>query len=735
MVATKFAYASPLENERMVHSVEPVIDSRNRQILSGWLRPSRDLRNVQLLFASVRQECDLTLATFELQSASETALFGSENELCKANRSNGSNNGQGNNYTEEASPLDESPNATGYHHQEHQSRHHQSSLPSGGFGSLNIDNSSIISKPSEVPRAVLEMKANLNETYGEYMGGMGSPTVTLSRPPRNNELQPLQVNSDGEFLPSDEPSSLPPLHQQQQKHESTGTTTPPSQNQGRMSTVHQFQLANKVEDRSMKRIPAWYAATEILDSACEQTSVASSGLLFGIVHAIIPYIANSIQRFVKGENNPVLLDDSLSTGIPLSIAVSLAGIFLMTTNFMFLMVGIQDFKRRLIAQQQRHAILRNGFLARPRELDAVIEKINIKENRSSKVMKKKKIQKKLEKFTFTTGGENQEEGGTAQEQESEEVDQDQQDNSQNNGINIDINDENNNENSGRDLDRIQQEAIDSVVNMQRQSTTRFYEKIRKGSTAATTTGNNNIIRSSVVVEEEASDENNNTNHHSKSHTVDFDKEAEVVEDGLGKNDNQKSNGFEPIIRIPMDRHQNILTWWYLRVVLQDYGLAYQKRIALFCGYFVLYMAALLVAIVIEVMLQTANIDLATVLYIGFHGLTISLLVITMVRYGSQYNHSRKEDVSILIRKQMDLEIQLAHIQQLKKRHPYIFRDPMSFRTNKTLLPTEAVKIEDPSIRIKQAIDALKTVQAAVIVDNGIHGIRILGFEAGHEVMS
>lgn len=37
-------------------------------------------------------------------------------------------------------------------------------------------------------------------------------------------------------------------------------------------------------------------------------------------------------------------------------------------------------------------------------------------------------------------------------------------------------------------------------------------------------------------------------------------------------------------------------------------------------------------------------------------------------------------------------------------------------------------------RIKQAIEALKIFRAAMAVDNGIHGIRILGSEAGHELI-
>lgn len=167
--------------------------------------------------------------------------------------------------------------------------------------------------------------------------------------------------------------------------------------------------------------------------------------------------------------------------------------------------------------------------------------------------------------------------------------------------------------------------------------------------------------------------------------------------------------------------------------MQDYGLAYQKRIALFCGYFLLYIAGLLVAVAINGFVNSSSnpIDIVTIMYIFVHSICISSLLLMMVLYGSDYNEMRKEDSLVLIRKQMDLQAQLHHINGLKDLYPHMFRGEML--TN-VLKEKDMFKIPDPAPRIKHALEALRTVQTAVEVDNSIHSIKILGFEAGDDLV-
>ncbi len=137
--------------------------------------------------------------------------------------------------------------------------------------------------------------------------------------------------------------------------------------------------------------------------------------------------------------------------------------------------------------------------------------------------------------------------------------------------------------------------------------------------------------------------------------------------------------------------------------------------------------------------QTTAFDLNLIMYICVHGLLISALIIMMIRYGSEYNALRKSDSLILIRKQMDLETQLSHTQRLIQRYPQLFyTSPEELaaeaQTPEDLAKLTRVKIQDPSYKILHALEALRTIQMAVSVDNVIHSIKILGFEAGHELV-
>ncbi|KAI8847762.1 hypothetical protein BC829DRAFT_395492 [Chytridium lagenaria] len=54
-----------------------------------------------------------------------------------------------------------------------------------------------------------------------------------------------------------------------------------------------------------------------------------------------------------------------------------------------------------------------------------------------------------------------------------------------------------------------------------------------------------------------------------------------------------------VVRIPMDRAQNIVAWWYLRACLQDWGLNYFRRISAYTGFFLVYVGLLVVIVLVQ----------------------------------------------------------------------------------------------------------------------------------------
>ncbi|KAI9189925.1 hypothetical protein H9P43_001358 [Blastocladiella emersonii ATCC 22665] len=64
VVATKHAFTSPLEQKEMEERVEPLEAREARQIITGWINPSKNLVETQILLASTRQSADLTRGQF-----------------------------------------------------------------------------------------------------------------------------------------------------------------------------------------------------------------------------------------------------------------------------------------------------------------------------------------------------------------------------------------------------------------------------------------------------------------------------------------------------------------------------------------------------------------------------------------------------------------------------------------------------------------------------------------------
>ncbi|KAI9189928.1 hypothetical protein H9P43_001361 [Blastocladiella emersonii ATCC 22665] len=64
VIAFKYAFTSPIELQRMEEELESTEAKKQRQVLTGWSRPNKELVQREILLASVRQWLDLTQGYF-----------------------------------------------------------------------------------------------------------------------------------------------------------------------------------------------------------------------------------------------------------------------------------------------------------------------------------------------------------------------------------------------------------------------------------------------------------------------------------------------------------------------------------------------------------------------------------------------------------------------------------------------------------------------------------------------
>lgn len=82
VIATKYAFTSPVEYQQMFTNFEHPNVRLGRQVISGWAQPNDKVKDTQLLLASVRQKVDLTLAWFECISKSKCQEESSQRVQC-----------------------------------------------------------------------------------------------------------------------------------------------------------------------------------------------------------------------------------------------------------------------------------------------------------------------------------------------------------------------------------------------------------------------------------------------------------------------------------------------------------------------------------------------------------------------------------------------------------------------------------------------------------------------------
>jgi hypothetical protein len=324
----------------------------DRQLLTGWIIPRQELINLQLLLASVRQEVDLTLACFDMKE-DNTWQFTQENTTIPMNSSS------------VPPPKDET----------------------------------VTEKPAApAVKEVTEMKAQLTDTYGEYVSQLaptvledilgkstntdfkkdgsrgsshnksmlGKSTSTASGSSKGTSSRKVMASSfKVEPAQEEEPTeiSIPvptlPLIQ--------NPPVPPPQllNVQRDIVVNiDDSKTNLVDDSPITAvpeppksnippfIPAWYVANGLMKESIENSSLlrlVRFSLLLGAVHASIPFLGNlAAMHFAKTSNpNLIVLLDVEWRGILLSVVVIYIGFTLMVRNFAFLIAGVIDFQRYL----------------------------------------------------------------------------------------------------------------------------------------------------------------------------------------------------------------------------------------------------------------------------------------------------------------------------------------------------------------------------------------------------
>ncbi|KAJ3208321.1 hypothetical protein HDU67_006806 [Dinochytrium kinnereticum] len=203
-----------------------------------------------------------------------------------------------------------------------------------------------------------------------------------------------------------------------------------------------------------------------------------------------------------------------------------------------------------------------------------------------------------------------------------------------------------------------------------------------------------------------------------------------------------------VYRIPMDRPQNLVAWWYLRACLQDWGLTYFRRISLYAGFFLVYVFVLIGAAFINMYFTEQVLETPIILYVTLHGAVLCSLIGVMIFYGERYNQNRRRAGRCLAQKKVELE---AEYSDICRRHRVLSKihiskhnslrpktgDPFHVTAASHDAQAMTVTLEAMETRKSQLWDAcraLESVLRAVQNDNQINSIKILGFEAGDQLL-
>ncbi|KAI8847761.1 hypothetical protein BC829DRAFT_395484 [Chytridium lagenaria] len=200
--------------------------------------------------------------------------------------------------------------------------------------------------------------------------------------------------------------------------------------------------------------------------------------------------------------------------------------------------------------------------------------------------------------------------------------------------------------------------------------------------------------------------------------------AAIIEDGFVHVSLSKDTEDPQYVihRIPMDRPQNVIAWWYLRACLQDWGLTYFRRISLYAGFFLVYVFILIAVAFVQMYFVERALETSVILYVTLHGAVLCGLLSIMIFFGERYNQNRRRAGLCLSQKKVELESEYSDITRrlrILSHHP----QKLSMET-----------METRRAQLYDAVRSIETVMQTVQNDNGMNCIKILGFEAGDQLL-
>ena len=169
------------------------------------------------------------------------------------------------------------------------------------------------------------------------------------------------------------------------------------------------------------------------------------------------------------------------------------------------------------------------------------------------------------------------------------------------------------------------------------------------------------------------------------------------------------------VRLNMTHPNNVLAWWYMKLVLQDYGLQFFKRINAYTGLFSMFSMAL-VGFLIFGAIMPEVLDTTTVVLAILNAIVMFVAVTLVLVHGDETNHIRRVHATTIIHNRLDLESRITRIVALQQQSPE--------KAQKAALPSY----------VTQTKEILETLAHAVRFDNELYTVRILGFAASTDLI-
>ncbi|KAJ3195653.1 hypothetical protein HK101_011468 [Irineochytrium annulatum] len=181
---------------------------------------------------------------------------------------------------------------------------------------------------------------------------------------------------------------------------------------------------------------------------------------------------------------------------------------------------------------------------------------------------------------------------------------------------------------------------------------------------------------------------------------------------------------------------------YMRMCLQDWGRQYHNRILLYTGLILVYVLGMLVVLSVQLLFGDDQLDTTTVVTCCYQVATFGTMVGLIVSYGQRYNRLQKMSVTLIARMKIDYDTEARLLQArinaltstnvVPLRH---HRPPIPGVPHTNAIKDQIGRLQTEVYEISQTAVTLGIIQKAVDEDNRIRTIKILGFEAGDQLIN